>query len=108
MLSEEMNFLSNINRGREEEFKTSAERLQKGRLRGHRHPAGADRVRRLELRWRRRAPDQIEQKVRLQLATQKHVPLTFTAKEKALSITDFKERFLKPAMNSLAPSCKLT
>lgn len=47
------------------------------------------------------APDTKEKKVRLTLDTQKHVPLTFTAKEKLLNITDFKERFLRPAMQSL-------
>jgi hypothetical protein len=101
MLFEEMNFLSNINRGREEEFKTQPNGYKKGDFvdigippvptvfDGPNFAGGGD------------APNQIEQKVRLQLATQKHVPLTFTAKEKALNITDFKERFLKPAMNSL-------
>jgi len=47
------------------------------------------------------APDSKERKVRLTLTTQEHVALTFGAKEKALSITDFNKRFLKPAMQSL-------
>lgn len=47
------------------------------------------------------APDLVEKKVNLTLDTQKHVPLTFTAKEKLLSLSDFKERFLAPAMQSL-------
>lgn len=34
-------------------------------------------------------------------ATQKHVPLQFTAIEKALKLDDFKERFLRPAINTL-------
>jgi len=101
MLSEEMNFLSNINRGRDEEFKSQPNGYTKGDFvdigippvptvyDGTNFAGGGD------------APDQKEQKVRLQLNTQKHVPLTFTAKEKALSISNFKERFLKPAMNSL-------
>lgn len=101
ILTEEMNFLSNINRGREEEFKSQPNGYRKGDFvdigippvptvfDGSNFAAGGT------------APDQKEQKVRLQLGTQKHVPLTFTAKEKALSISDFKERFLKPAMNSL-------
>ena len=38
----------------------------------------------------------------LTLATQKHVPLTFGAKEKLLQITDFKERILMPQMATLA------
>jgi hypothetical protein len=102
MLAEEANFLSNINRGREEEFKDQPNGYKKGDFvdigippvptvyDGANFAGGGD------------APGQAEQKVRLQLLTQKHVPLTFTAKEKALSISDFKTRFLKPAMNSLA------
>lgn len=101
MLSEEMNFLKNINRGREEEFKDQPNGYKKGDFvdigippvptvfDGALFAGGGD------------APGQGEQKVRLQLATQKHVPLTFTAKEKLLNISQFKERFLKPAMNSL-------
>lgn len=102
MLSEEANFLSNINRGREEEFRAQPSGYRKGDkvdigvppvptvYDGANFAGGGD------------APNQKEEKVTLQLATQKHVPLTFTAKEKALSISDFKTRFLKPAMNSLA------
>jgi len=101
MLSEEMNFLTNINRGREEEFKSQPNGYRKGDkvdigippvptvFDGSNFAGGGS------------APDMAEQKVTLQLSTQKHVPLTFTAKEKALSISDFKERFLKPAINSL-------
>lgn len=48
------------------------------------------------------APSQDETFVNLTLDTQKHVPLTFTSKEKVLDLTDFKERFLRPAMNSLS------
>jgi hypothetical protein len=47
------------------------------------------------------APSHQEGEVSLKLDTQKHVPLTFGAKEKLLELSEFKERFLKPAMNSL-------
>lgn len=43
-----------------------------------------------------------ERYVELTVDTQKHVSLQFTSVEKALDITDFKERFLRPAINSLA------
>jgi len=43
-----------------------------------------------------------EQYVNLQLSGRKHVALEFTAKEKALDITDFKERILRPQMQTLA------
>ena len=48
------------------------------------------------------APAVTESSVNLTVDQQYHVPLTFTAKEKKLEITDFKKRFLEPAMNSLS------
>lgn len=48
------------------------------------------------------APAINESSVNLTVDQQYHVPLTFTAKEKKLEITDFKRRFLEPAMNSLS------
>ena len=101
MLSEEMNFLSNINRGREEEFKEAANGYKKGDFVDIGIPPVPTVFDGSNFAGGGAAPDSNEQKVRLQLATQKHVPLTFTAKEKALSVTDFKTRFLKPAINSL-------
>jgi hypothetical protein len=101
MLSEEMNFLANINRGREEEFKSSPNGYRKGDFVDIGIPPVPTVFDGATFAGGGSAPDQAEQKVRLQLLTQKHVPLTFTAKEKALSISDFKERFLKPAMNSI-------
>jgi len=50
------------------------------------------------------APDLAETSVDLKLDTKKHVALTFTAKEKLLSLSDFSERFLRPAMQSLRSS----
>lgn len=48
------------------------------------------------------APDVKESSVNLSLTEQKHVPLTFTAKEKKLDLSDFSKRFLKPAMTALS------
>jgi hypothetical protein len=101
LLSEEMNFLANINRGREEEFKTQPNGYKKGDSVDIGIPPVPTVFDGSNFAGGGTAPDQQEQKVRLQLATQKHVPLTFTAKEKALNITEFEERFLKPAMNSI-------
>jgi hypothetical protein len=42
-----------------------------------------------------------EQSVSLVVNKQKHTALTFTAKEKKLDIAEYKERFLRPCMNSL-------
>ncbi|MFK3647914.1 P22 phage major capsid protein family protein [Lysobacter enzymogenes] len=47
------------------------------------------------------APDAEETYVDLTLDTRKHVPLTFTSAEMSLELSDFKERFLGPAMNAL-------
>lgn len=48
------------------------------------------------------APAMNESSVNLTVDQQYHVPLTFTSKEKKLEITDFRRRFLEPAMNSLS------
>ncbi|KXB19936.1 P22 phage major capsid protein family protein [Xylella fastidiosa] len=48
------------------------------------------------------APSVSETYVNLVVDQQYHVPLTFTAKEKKLDLTDFSKRFLRPAMNSLS------
>jgi hypothetical protein len=48
------------------------------------------------------APAVKETSVDLTLDTQKHVGLTFGAKEKKLELTDFRKRFLRPAMNALS------
>lgn len=47
------------------------------------------------------APAINESSVNLTVDQQLHVPITFTAKEKKLEISNFRERFLKPAMSSL-------
>lgn len=47
------------------------------------------------------APAVNESSVNLTVDQQIHVPLTFTAKEKKLEISNFRERFLKPAMSAL-------
>lgn len=102
MLSEEANFLSNINRGREEEFKDQPNGYKKGDFVDIGIPPVPTVYDGSNFAGGGSAPDQKEEKVRLQLNTQKHVPLTFAAKEKALSISEFKDRFLRPAINSLA------
>lgn len=48
------------------------------------------------------APQAKESYVDLTVDQRLHVPLTFTAKEKKLEITEFRERFLRPALTSLA------
>ena len=48
------------------------------------------------------AQDSVEQSISLPLATQRHVDLTFSSAEQTLSVDDYSERFLLPAMNNLA------
>lgn len=48
------------------------------------------------------AQDYVEQSTTLTLATQNHVDVTFTSAELTLSLDDFSERILTPAMNRLA------
>lgn len=47
------------------------------------------------------APDQVETFETLTVDQQRHVPITFTAVEKAMSLTEFKDRFLRPAIQAL-------
>lgn len=47
------------------------------------------------------APSMTETSVNLTVDQQVHVPIMFTAKEKKLEVTDFENRFLRPAMNAL-------
>lgn len=46
--------------------------------------------------------DSQEQQLTLALATQRHVDLSFSSAEQTLSVDDYAERFLLPAMNNLA------
>lgn len=48
------------------------------------------------------APSANESYVNLTVDQQQHVALTFTAKEKKLEISEFRKRFLQPAMTSLS------
>lgn len=48
------------------------------------------------------AQDTVEQSIPLPLATQRGVDLTFSSAEETLSLDDFSERFLLPAINNLA------
>jgi hypothetical protein len=50
------------------------------------------------------AQDTTESSVTLQVATQKHVGMTFTTSELALSLDDFSDRIIEPAMSVLAAS----
>lgn len=103
MLEEEAPFIANINKGRQDEFGKDTQGYKKGDKVTIKIPTagqvfdgakfgGVNGV----------ASDVIEDSVTLKLDTQKHVALEFGAKEKLLDITDFKERILRPQMQTLS------
>jgi hypothetical protein len=102
ILEEEAPFISNINKGRQDEFGEDISGYKPGesvRIKipptgvvfdGSQFAAGGS------------ATDSIERAVTLTLDTQKHTGLQFGAKEKLLEVTDFRERILRPQMRTLA------
>lgn len=98
----EGNFIgNNINTDRQEEFGREVQGYNKGETVKVKVPPVPTTYDGATFAGGGSAPAQNESYVDLTVDTQKHVPLTFTAKEKKLEITEFKERFLRPAMNSL-------
>lgn len=102
LFEEEAPFIMNINKGRQEEFTESVSGYKKGDTVDVRIPPVPVVYDGTNFAGGGSAPDNTEQKVSLTLNTQKHVPLTFTAKEKLLNITEYRERILRPAMRSLS------
>lgn len=103
MLEEEAPFIANINKGRQDEFGKDTQGYKKGDKVTIKIPTsgqvfdgakfgGVNGV----------ASDVIEDSVTLRLDTQKHVALEFGAKEKLLDLTDFRERILRPQMQTLS------
>lgn len=102
MLIEESMFVKAINRGREKEFNKDIDGYKVGesvRIKVPPLPVVTDgkvySENDADLNAR-------EKSVLLRVDTEKHVGLTFGAAERALDISDFKERFLRPAINTLA------
>jgi len=54
------------------------------------------------------AQDQAETTQTLTVATQKHIGMNFTSVEQTMSVDDFRERYLKPAMSRLAADVEYT
>lgn len=108
MLVEENTVVANINTSREKEFGEEVNGYTKGdtvRVKVPPVPVTFDGA---NFAGGGAAPSVNESSVNLTVDQQRHVPLTFTAKEKKLELTDFKERFLRPAMNSLSSSVNAT
>lgn len=102
MLAEEMHFSTRINRGRESEFTETVNGYKKGDTIGIKVPAVPNVYDGATFAGGGSAPAFTELNVPLTLDTQKHVPLTYGAKEKLLEMTEFKERFLRPSIRALA------
>lgn len=104
MLVEEDNLIPNINTGYDGEFGSPVNGYKKGQSVDIGVPpvpvtfTGSTFV----------SQDVNESKVNLKLDTQIGVGLTFTAIEKALSLSQFRQRFLRPSMTSLRAQVKYT
>lgn len=103
MLEEEAPFVANINKGRQDEFGTDISGYKKGKSVTIKIPTAGQVFDGPKFGGvGGSASDVIEESVVLKLDTQKHVALEFGAAEKLLEISDFKERILRPAMQTLA------
>lgn len=94
-------FIKTINTGRSDEFGETVNGYKKGQSISIDVPATPVAFDGASFAGGGSAPDFTETSVLLTLDTQKHVPLTFTAKEKLLNITEFKQRILRPSMQAL-------
>lgn len=102
LLKERMSFVSRINRKREDDLNAKVNGYRKGGFVDVVIPPASKVFDGANFAGGGAAPDQVETKVRLQLTNQKHVPLTFTAQEKAMKLENFRERFLEGAIDTLA------
>lgn len=117
LLEEEMHFSTRVNRGREEEFTNASQGYKKGDSVSIKVPPTPIVYTGATFAEGGSAAVFAETSVALTLDTQKHTGLTFTAKERLLEISEFRERILRPSIRSLAATaeadlisraCKLT
>lgn len=102
MLEEEAPFIANINKGRQDEFGKDTQGYTKGDTVKIKIPTAGRVHDGAVFAGGNAADDVIERSVNLTLNTQKHTALQFGAKEKLLDLTDFKERILRPQMQTLS------
>lgn len=103
MLEEEAPFIANINKGRQDEFGKDTQGYTKGDSVKIKIPTAGQVFDGAKFGGAGgNASDVIENSVNLTLDTQKHVALQFGAKEKLLDLTDFKDRILRPQMQTLS------
>ena len=103
MLEEEAPFIANINKGRQDEFGKDTHGYTKGDKVTIKIPTSGQVFDGAKFGGVGGAASAVvEESVTLKLDTQKHVALQFGAKEKLLDLTDFKERILRPQMQTLS------
>lgn len=102
MLVEENNVVSNINTDRQKEFGEEINGYKKGDQVKVAIPPTPVVYDGAVFAGGGTAPSMNEGFVNITVDQQKHVPITFTAKEQKLELSDFKKRFLQPAMTALA------
>lgn len=102
ILVEQNNVVSNINTNRSSEFGEEVNGYKKGDQVKVMVPPVPVTYSGSQFAGGGAAPAINETSVTLTVDQQLHVPLTFSAKEKKLEISDFKKRFLQPAMTSLS------
>lgn len=102
MLVEENTVIPNINTSREREFGEEVQGYKKGDTVRVMVPPVPVTFSGAVFAGGGSAPATNETSVNLTVDQQEHVALTFGAKEKKLELSEFKERFLRPAMNSLS------
>lgn len=102
MLEEEAPFIANINKGRQDEFGKDVQGYKKGDTVTIKVPTSGRVFNGAVYAEGGAGSDFLEEEVNLTLDTQKHVGLKFGAKEKLLDITDFRERILRPQMQTLS------
>jgi hypothetical protein len=102
MLVEENTVVANINTDREQEFGKETQGYKPGETVRVKIPPTPITYSGASFAGGGSAPAMNESSVNLTVDQQYHVPLSFTAKEKSLEVSDFEKRFLKPAMVSLS------
>ena len=106
ILDEEMYFSTRVNRGREEEFTKSTQGYKIGDTVSIMVPPAPIVYTGATFAEGGAAATFAETSVSLQLDTRKHTGLTFSAQERTLEISEFKERILRPSMRTLAATCE--
>lgn len=101
-LVEELPFLMNVNRQREDDATASVNGYKKGGTLKIKIPPSYKVYDGAQFAGGGSIDDVAESYATLTIATRKHVGMTFTSLERALSIDEYDERFIKPAISTLA------